>query len=190
MLSAFGLSMPFLPVITTKDNPFQQVLLPALPPLEHNNGLQIRVWVRSAMTNGMYSNVECAVGPKLMGPPPHYHKELDELMYVVEGTANVLVGNEVVEVHAGGWHLRPRMLKHTFWNVSDKPLRFIDMYFNQPFEEYLEEIFHKLTPNNGYPDGSERKNNAIMALNEKFGLIFPDNSFEEMEDIKRMYGLS
>lgn len=173
----------------TTNNSLQPVLLPSQPPLEHNNGMQIRVWVRSSMTNGLYSNVECAVAPKLMGPPPHYHKELDELMYVVEGTASVLVGDEVVEIQAGGWHLRPRLILHTFWNASDKPLRFYDMYFNQPFEEYLEQIFHELTPDKGYPEGSEKKNNAMTALNEKFGLVFPDNAFAKMQDIKQEFGL-
>lgn len=47
-------------------------------------GLNIRTRIRSAMTNAVYSNVECAVAPKTMGPP-HFHKELDELMYVTEG---------------------------------------------------------------------------------------------------------
>ncbi len=189
ILSAFGLTLPFMSDAKTTNNSLQPVLLPSQPPLEHNNGMQIRVWVRSSMTNGLYSNVECAVAPKLMGPPPHYHKELDELMYVVEGTASVLVGDEVVEIQAGGWHLRPRLIMHTFWNASDKPLRFYDMYFNQPFEEYLEQIFHELTPDKGYPEGSEKKNNAMTALNEKFGLVFPDNAFAKMQDIKQEFGL-
>jgi len=160
-----------------------------MPPLEHKGGMDIRVWVRSTMTNGLYSNVECAVAPKLMGPPPHYHKELDELMYVVDGTASILIGEEVVEVQAGGWHLRPRMLKHTFWNASDQPLRFFDMYFNQPFEEYLEQIFHELTPEKGYPEGSEVKNKEMKILNEKYGLIFPSNAFAERQDIVNKYDL-
>lgn len=189
MFSALGLTLPFMPVANTPDNPLKPVLLPAQPPLEHNNGLQIRTWVRSAMTNGLFSSVECAVAPKLMGPPPHYHKELDELMYVAEGTASVLVGEEVVEIAAGGWHLRPRQITHTFWNASDKPLRFYDMYFNQPFEEYLEQIFHQLTTENGYPEGSDKKNRAIGALNEKFGLVFPDDALSKMQDIKQQFGL-
>jgi hypothetical protein len=45
---------------------------------KHNGGLNIRTRIRSAMTNAVYSNVECAVAPKTMGPPPHFHKELDE----------------------------------------------------------------------------------------------------------------
>jgi mannose-6-phosphate isomerase-like protein (cupin superfamily) len=170
-------------------DPLKPVLLPALPPLENNGGMAIRTWVRSSMTNGLYSSVECAVAPKTMGPPPHYHKELDELMLVLEGTGSILIGDDVVEVQAGGWHLRPRLIKHTFWNASDTPLRFVDMYFNQPFEEYLERIFHELTGENGFPDGSEAKNREIDALNEKFGLVFPPSAFDEQGEIMNRYGL-
>jgi len=170
-------------------NPLNPILLPSLPPLEHNGGMAIRTWVRSSMTNGVYSNVECAVAPKLMGPPPHYHKELDELMYVLEGAASVLVGNDIVEVQSGGWHLRPRMLKHTFWNASEKPLRFIDMYFNQPFEEYLEVIFHELTAEKGYPDGSDVKTKEINFLNEKFGVVYPPEASDQRQEIVDRFGL-
>ncbi len=170
-------------------DPIKPFLLPALPALPHNDGMDIRVWVRSSTTGGLYSSVECAVAPKMMGPAPHAHKELDELMLVLEGTANILLGDEVVEIKAGGWHMRPRMIKHTFWNASDQPLRFIDMYFNQPFEEYLEAIFHNLTPENGYPSGSEKKSKEIGRLSEKFGLIRSENAQEQKTQIMKEYGL-
>lgn len=169
--------------------PIDPVLLPPRPPLQHNGGMDIRVWVRSEMTNGVFSNVECAVAPKTMGPPPHYHLELDELMYVVEGTASVLVGDEVVQVPSGGWHLRPRNFKHTFWNASEEPLRFFDMYFNQPFEQYLEQIFHELTEQKGYPEGSDKKTQQIMALNDKFGVKFPEDAFAQRDYLVKAYGL-
>lgn len=165
------------------------VLLPPAPPLEHKGTMDIKVWVSSAMTGGVYSNVECAVAPKTMGPAPHYHLELDELMYVVDGTASVLVGDDIVHVEAGGWHLRPRMIKHTFWNGSDKPLRFFDMYFNQPFEEYLEAIFHKLTPENGYERGSKKFIDEIVKLGNQFGLKRFDNAEEEKKSIMKQFGL-
>jgi hypothetical protein len=63
------------------------------------------------------------------------------------------------------------------------------MYFNQPFEEYLERIFHELTGENGFPDGSEAKNREIDALNEKFGLVFPPSAFDEQGEIMNRYGL-
>ena len=174
---------------TPASDQLKPVLLPSMAPLDHKGGMDIRVWVSSKMTNGLFSSVETAVAPKLMGPAPHYHKELDELMYVLEGTASILIGDDVVEVEAGGWHLRPRMIKHTFWNASDKSLRFIDMYFNQPFEEYLERIFHQLTPENGFTNGSEKKNNELKYLAEKFGLMRYPNADEERNDIVKKYGL-
>jgi len=170
-------------------DPIKPFLLPGEAPLNHNGKMDIKVWVRNGATGGMFSSVECAVAPRIMGPAPHAHKELDELMYVLEGTASVLLGDEVVEIHAGGWHMRPRMIKHTFFNASEKPLRFIDMYFNQPFEEYLETIFHKLTPENGYPSNSEKKGNEIKMLSEKFGLIRYDDSEEQKKQIMKEYGL-
>ncbi len=165
-------------------------MLPPMPPLEHNGGLNIRTKVRSEMTGGVNSSVETAVAPKTMGPPPHYHKELDELMFVQEGTASVLMGNEVVEIQAGGWHFRPRLIEHTFWNGGDTPLRFIDMYFNQAFEQYLEQIFFELNDKHGYPDGSPQKINAMNSLNEKFGVVFEPTAFKKFAELKTKYGLN
>jgi mannose-6-phosphate isomerase-like protein (cupin superfamily) len=193
LLASFGLNSSLLlsPDLNGQEGnePIKPFLLPGQSPLSHNGGMDIRVWVRNGATNGLFSSVECAVAPKLMGPAPHAHKELDELMYVLEGTASVLLGDEVVEIKAGGWHMRPRMIKHTFFNASDQSLRFIDMYFNQPFEEYLEAIFHQLTPENGYPSNSEKKGLEIKRLSEKFGLIRFDNAQDQKDQIIKEYGL-
>ena len=192
MLTAF-LAVSQNPFAATQNaslaDPLKPILLPSLPPLESKGGMDIRVWMRSKMTNGLFSSVECAVAPKKMGPPPHYHKELDELILVLDGTATILIGEDIVEVEAGGWHLRPRLIKHTFWNASDKPLRFIDMYFNQPFEEYLERLFFELTPQNGFPDGSDARNKEMGMLNDKFGLVFSPACMAEREAIVNKYGL-
>ncbi len=190
LLSVLALQSPsILMNLAETTDPIKPFLLPGQPPLSHNGGMDIKVWVRNGATNGLFSSVECAVAPKLMGPAPHAHKELDELMYVLEGTASVLLGDEIVEIKADGWHMRPRMIKHTFFNASDEPLRFIDMYFNQPFEEYLETIFFKLTPENGYPKGSEKKSAEIKRLSEQFGLFrYPDAEDQKKQIIKE-YGL-
>ncbi len=110
-------------------------------------------------------------------------------MYVLEGTANVIVGEEIVEIAAGGWHFRPRNLKHTFWNASTEPLRFVDMYFNQPFELFLERIFHELTPENGYPQGSVQLQKEHERLNEQYGLVYAETAFEERQAIAAKFGL-
>jgi mannose-6-phosphate isomerase-like protein (cupin superfamily) len=177
------------PALQGLSDPLQPLYLPPQPPLEHHGGINIRTWIRNAMTGGVYSCVECAVAPRVMGPPPHLHKELDELMFVLEGTASVIVDGKEVQVQAGGWHLRPRMLTHTFWNAGDEPLRFVDMYFNQPFEAFLEQIFFELTPEKGYIAGSEALQQAHDRLNEKFGLVYAATCMDERRKIVEKYGL-
>lgn len=197
LLATAGMSMFSLPscaqtksidASANKDlSPF--VLSPMQPLQPGPGGLDIRTWVRSSQTNMQYSCVEFAVAAKKMGPEPHYHQSLDELMYVLDGTATVMVEDTIYEIPAGGWHFRPRGKVHTFFNNTDKPFRGIDMYFNQNFEDYLEEIFHKIIP-------AMQKDNLTMsdpaiakqmhALHEKFGLVgFP----EKRKPIMEKYGL-
>jgi len=153
--------------------------MPPMKPLQPGpGGLEIRTWVRSSQTNQQFPCVEFGVAAKKMGPEPHYHKALDELMYVLDGTATVMVEDTVYEIPAGGWHFRPRGMVHTFFNNTNQSFRGIDMYFNQNFEDYLEELFHKIIPD-------MRQNKLTMAdhsvakkmheLHEKFGLVgFPE----------------
>lgn len=129
------------------------------------------------------------MGPKLMGPAPHLHKELDELMFVQEGTISILVGEKVYQVEAGGWHLRPHGIVHTFWNATDKPARFIDMFFNQDFENFLEEMFVRLIPDlmkRGVSLTSKEATQKIDKLNAQYGITMFD---EQRQPIVEKYGL-
>ncbi len=164
-------------------SPFFILPSPALQP--GPGGVDIKVLVKNSQTNGQFSCVEFAVAPKKMGPAPHYHKNLDELMYVLEGTGSVLVADILYEIPAGGWHLRPRGIEHTFFNNTDKPFRAIDMYFNQNFEDYLEEIFHKITPEMRMNDKAN-VDKRMDELRNQFGLVgFP----EKRKPIIEKYGL-
>ena len=164
-------------------NPFY---IPPTEPLKPGPGnVDIRTIIHSKQTNKQFSNVEVAVAPKQMGPSPHMHKDLDELMYVLEGTATVMIGKEIYEVKAGGWNFRPRGIVHSFWNADDTPLRFIDCFFNQNFEDYLEELFHKIIPdmvkNNLTPAAPEIAN-RIAALDKKFGVTWFHNQRQGIID--------
>jgi quercetin dioxygenase-like cupin family protein len=104
-------------------------------------GMQTGVKITHAQTYGQFSCIETFLAPRQMGPPPHVHYALDEVMYVLEGTVSLLEGDKVVEVAAGGYHFRPRGVVHTFWNGHDAPAKFIDMYpSTQDFAHYLEEL--------------------------------------------------
>jgi mannose-6-phosphate isomerase-like protein (cupin superfamily) len=82
-------------------------------------GMPTAVKVAHDLTYGQISCIETDLAPLQMGPPPHVHYELDEIMRVVEGTVTLLEGDKVVEVEAGGWHFRPRGVIHTFWNAHN-----------------------------------------------------------------------
>jgi quercetin dioxygenase-like cupin family protein len=162
---------------------------PDTTPLDAGPGIAIRIKVRSSQTNMQYSCVDVAIAPKTMGPAPHVHDALEELMYVHEGSVNVLVNGEVHTVHAGGWHLRPRGIVHTFWNNTDKVARCTDMYFNQNFEDFLEELFFKILPDMASRNLSPADPNVaatVARLEQKFGITsFP----EQRQPIMDKYGL-
>ena len=190
-----GFSLLNLPTFTfAQTNDKKELLKPFyIPPTESlmpgPGNVDIRTIVHSKQSDKQLSNVEVAVAPKQMGPSPHMHKDLDELMYVLEGTATVMIGEEIYEVPAGGWNFRPRRIVHSFWNASDKPLRFIDCFFNQNFEDYLEDLFHKIIPDmvkrNLNPTTPEIAN-EIAALDKKFGVTWFHNQRQAIID---KYGL-
>lgn len=169
-ITGYGKSLPSLGEKKTLQ-PFY--IPPDLTPLDPGEAMAIRVKVRSSQTDLQYSCVDVAVAPKTMGPAPHIHEKLDELMYVSEGTISILVGKEVHDVKAGGWHFRPRGIVHTFWNATDQIARSTDMYFNQNFEDFLEELFFKIIP--AMKKGNLTPADAgiasrMLALDKKFGI--------------------
>ena len=93
-----------------------------------------------SQTGGHIGLWETVIQPGELGAPPHYHDGIDELCYVHEGAVHVLCGGELQEVPAGGWHLRPRGLVHTFWNSGSKPARTIDICLPGGHERYMKEL--------------------------------------------------
>lgn len=176
---------------TTAIQPPLPFLIPPKAPLEPGMlGSEMRTLIHSSQTNMQFSCVEAILGPKKIAGMPHKHDNLDELMYVLEGTASVLMGDEVVEVIAGSWHLRPRNIVHVVWNSGNENLRLIDMYFNQNFEDYLEEVYHKIIPevikrNITFEEPEIAK--RIAALDQKFGLTYYP---EKQQALIEKYGLS
>jgi len=179
--SALGISLLSLPGVSYAqkikgEGNSQQFNIPPREALKPGAGnADIRTIIRADMTSSQISNVEVSIAPKQMGPSPHMHENLDELMYVLEGTATVMIGETIYVVEAGGWNFRPRKVVHAFWNASDKPLRFIDNFFNQNFEDYLEELFHKILPDmikNKQTPASPEIADKMAALDKRFGVTW------------------
>lgn len=178
--------------INNNKDPLNPFYIPPAEMLAPGPGnVDIRTIIHSKKTGKQISNVEVAVAPRQMGPSPHMHDNLDELMYVLEGAATVMIGKEIYEVAAGGWNFRPRKIVHSFWNASDKPLRFIDCFFNQIFEEYLEDLFHKIIPEmvkKNLNPTSPVIANQIAALDKKFGVTWFHNQRQAIVDKYQLNG--
>ncbi|MCY7352629.1 MAG: cupin domain-containing protein [Cytophagaceae bacterium] len=161
------------------------------------NGVNlVRTMIRQGQTNNHFSCIEGYVAPRRMGPPIHLHKEADELMYVVEGTAGMMVDGEMFIVEAGGFGFRPHGLVHTFFNPSDKPMRFIDMFPNQGFEVYLEGMFNDIPAKliaqgikPGTPEFGKGMQAGIQELDKRFDVVWfmEDPRYQE---IVKKYGLA
>lgn len=80
---------------------------PSHPPSEGLLGAVFQVKVRAVQTNTQFSCLEGVIEAKTMGPAPHVHKELDEMMIVQDRKISVMVGDTIYKVESGGGHFRP-----------------------------------------------------------------------------------
>ena len=64
-------------------------------------------------------------GERRLIVPVHVHRSDDEAWYVLEGTLGILLGEQNIDVPAGGAVMVPRGMRHTYWNAGSGPLRYI-----------------------------------------------------------------
>jgi mannose-6-phosphate isomerase-like protein (cupin superfamily) len=56
------------------------------------------------------------------GPPPHIHTREDEFWYVLDGSFEIRIGDEVHSVGPGGFAYAPRGTVHNFRNTAETPV--------------------------------------------------------------------
>lgn len=74
------------------------------------------------------------------GPPPHIHREMFDIVVVLEGTLGIQLGGEAHTAGPGAFVLAPPGAVHTFSNPSDEPLRFLNLYVRGGFERFFREM--------------------------------------------------
>ena len=153
-----------------------------IPPMEGKKGkvgnMEIIFKLNSKDTANRLGIWESIIQPGELGAPPHYHKGTDEICRVLEGSVTILTGEEVIEVKAGGWHLRPRGVVHTFWNGGFTPAKTIDLCTPGGHEFYMQELA-TLFENNARP-GMEN----LKKLEQKYDIHY---RFDLLQGIMEKY---
>jgi quercetin dioxygenase-like cupin family protein len=74
------------------------------------------------------------------GVQPHLHKGHSDSFYVLEGEVEFHVGDDVVHATPGSYVLAPPNVVHWFRNVSDEPVRMLNLHTPGGFVQYRREL--------------------------------------------------
>jgi quercetin dioxygenase-like cupin family protein len=109
---------------------------------EHHDAGVAQIFIKAdgEHTGGSFYLAESTLAPGFAGPPPHRHRRLHDMFYVLEGTLTLLLGEETVEAGPGSFACVPPGVVHTFRNDSDGAVRLLN--FNTPagFEHYMRDL--------------------------------------------------
>ena len=119
-------------------------------------------------TAGSFSLAEVTIEPGTSGPPAHFHRELLDSFYVLEGTLAVLIGEDEVEAPAGTYACAPPGVVHTFANRSDEPVRFFNLNTPGGWEDYIRDLAAAM-PADGPPDPQ-----VMGEILARYDVVFPD----------------
>ncbi|GAB2632514.1 cupin domain-containing protein [Nocardia goodfellowii] len=86
---------------------------------------QVRLLIDANETGGAVSTVEVTMARGADGAAPHFHTTSDELFYVAEGDLQVLTGDKIVTVGAGGSIVVPKYMPHAFGAGPDSSARIL-----------------------------------------------------------------
>ncbi len=90
-------------------------------------------------TGGSYSIIE-EVSPPGGGPPPHLHRETDEIFFVLEGEYEIRCGEQAFVAKPGSIAALPRGIPHAVLNIGDRPGRVLVIITPGRFEHFFREI--------------------------------------------------
>ena len=88
---------------------------------------------------------QCSLAEEMLPPgcavTPHYHRDIEEIYYLVSGRGLMTVGEEIQEVNAGDAVYVPRGHRHTLQNTGTETIKLILVcgpaffYEDQVFED-------------------------------------------------------
>jgi quercetin dioxygenase-like cupin family protein len=104
------------------------------------------------------------------GPPPHIHTREDEFFYVLDGTFEIRIGDEVHALGPGGFAYVPRGTVHNFRNTAGTPSRILVGFTPGGMETFFQEAGQPATDDGPAPPVDEHEIARTMAAAPSYGV--------------------
>ncbi|ONM48545.1 cupin domain-containing protein [Nocardia donostiensis] len=91
----------------------------------HTKSVTLRLLIDAEEAGGGSSTLEVSMDRGADGAAPHYHTRSDELFYIAEGELQLLTGDRIVTVGAGGTVVVPKFMPHAFGAAPDSAARIL-----------------------------------------------------------------
>jgi mannose-6-phosphate isomerase-like protein (cupin superfamily) len=104
------------------------------------------------------------------GPPPHVHTREDEFFYVLDGTFEIRIGDELHALGPGGFAYVPRGTAHNFRNTAETPSRILVGFTPGDIEGFFRESGRPATDDGPAPPVDHDEIARTMAAAPKHGL--------------------
>ncbi len=104
------------------------------------------------------------------GPPPHVHTREDEFFYVLDGTFEIRIGDELNAVGPGGFAYVPRGTVHNFRNTADTPSRILVGFTPSGMDGFFRAAGQPATDDGPAPPVDDLEIARTMAAAPRYGL--------------------
>lgn len=111
------------------------------------------------------------------GPPPHVHTREDEFWYVLDGTFEIRVGDQVHALGPGGFAYAPRGTIHNFRNTAETPSRVLVGFTPGGIEGFFREAGRPASDDGPAPPVDDDEIARTMAAARAYG--FEDLAFSD-----------
>lgn len=114
-------------------------------------GVQMTLLASGDETDGAWSTFEYAAEAGFRGPEPHWHEEMIEGFYILEGAVDFDIDGEERRAGADEFVLVPQGTVHTFSVDENGPARFLIQVSPGGFERYFEELSQLIAEEDDWP---------------------------------------
>ena len=104
------------------------------------------------------------------GPLPHVHTREDEFWYVIDGTFEIRIGEQVHALGPGGFAYAPRGTVHSFRNTADTPSRVLVGFTPAGMGGFFRESGQPATDDGPAPPFDDAELARTIAAAPKYGM--------------------